>query len=87
MFNPKRKPISVWTQTFDVPSSASISETLNCDVCIIGGGITEVRASAVIVATNSPISDFVKINTKHAPYRTYAIGIEVIKGTVPYALF
>ncbi|MCW5822773.1 MAG: FAD-dependent oxidoreductase [Cyanobacteria bacterium TGS_CYA1] len=40
MFDPKRKPISVWTQTYEVPRFASISEPLDCDICIIGGGIT-----------------------------------------------
>lgn len=46
-----------------------------------------VKTNSVIVATNSPISDFVKVHTKQAPYRTYAIGLKVKKGTVPQALY
>jgi glycine/D-amino acid oxidase-like deaminating enzyme/nitrite reductase/ring-hydroxylating ferredoxin subunit len=51
-----------------------------------GDGFT-VRAGAVIVATNSPISDFVAIHTKQAPYRTYAIAGRVPQGSVPRALY
>lgn len=51
-----------------------------------GDGFT-VRAGSVIVATNSPISDFVAIHTKQAPYRTYAIAGRVPQGSVPRALY
>ena len=33
-----------------------------------------VRAKCVVVATNTPINDWVTIHTKQAPYRTYVIG-------------
>ncbi len=46
-----------------------------------------VKAGAIIVATNSPISDFVKVHTKQAPYRTYAVGLRVKAGAVPMALY
>jgi glycine/D-amino acid oxidase-like deaminating enzyme/nitrite reductase/ring-hydroxylating ferredoxin subunit len=49
-------------------------------------GIT-VSAGAVMVATNSPISDRVVIHTKQAPYRTYVIGVPVARGSVPRALY
>jgi glycine/D-amino acid oxidase-like deaminating enzyme/nitrite reductase/ring-hydroxylating ferredoxin subunit len=46
-----------------------------------------VSAQAIIVATNSPISDRLAIHTKQAPYRTYAISLAVQPGEVPQALF
>ncbi len=45
-----------------------------------------VRANAVVVATNSPISDRLTIHTKQAPYRTYVVGFEVPRGSVPDVL-
>jgi glycine/D-amino acid oxidase-like deaminating enzyme/nitrite reductase/ring-hydroxylating ferredoxin subunit len=47
----------------------------------------EIRAHQVVVATNSPISDWVKVHTKQAPYRTYVVAGKVPKGSVPTALF
>lgn len=36
-----------------------------------------VRAGSLIVATNSPINDFVTMHTKQAAYRTYAVGFAI----------
>ncbi|HEX8430860.1 MAG TPA: FAD-dependent oxidoreductase [Longimicrobium sp.] len=47
----------------------------------------EVRAAAVVVATNSPISDFVSLHSKQAPYRTFVIGARVPAGSVPRGLY
>ncbi|HEV2800702.1 MAG TPA: FAD-dependent oxidoreductase [Pyrinomonadaceae bacterium] len=49
------------------------------------GGAT-VSASAVVVATNSPVNDLVTIHTKQAPYRTYVVGGRVPRGSVPQIL-
>ena len=46
----------------------------------------EIRARAVIVATNSPINDRLALNTKQAPYRTYVIAARVSAGSVPHVL-
>jgi glycine/D-amino acid oxidase-like deaminating enzyme/nitrite reductase/ring-hydroxylating ferredoxin subunit len=46
-----------------------------------------VRADAVVVATNTPIHERVAIHTKQAPYRTYAISMEVPAGVIPRALY
>jgi glycine/D-amino acid oxidase-like deaminating enzyme len=46
-----------------------------------------VTADAVVVATNSPINNLFAIHTKQAPYRTYAIGARVPRGTVPRGLY
>jgi glycine/D-amino acid oxidase-like deaminating enzyme/nitrite reductase/ring-hydroxylating ferredoxin subunit len=45
-----------------------------------------VRASHLVVATNSPFNDRVAIHTKQAPYRTFVVGLRVPAGTVPAAL-
>jgi glycine/D-amino acid oxidase-like deaminating enzyme/nitrite reductase/ring-hydroxylating ferredoxin subunit len=44
-------------------------------------------AGAVVVATNTPVNDLVAIHTKQAPYRTYAIGVPIPKGSVARALY
>lgn len=46
-----------------------------------------ILASACVVATNSPISDYVVTHAKQAPYRTFAIAARVPRGAVPDALF
>jgi glycine/D-amino acid oxidase-like deaminating enzyme/nitrite reductase/ring-hydroxylating ferredoxin subunit len=46
-----------------------------------------VRARSVVVATNVPVHRTVKLHTKQAAYRTFAIAAAVARGTVPRALF
>lgn len=46
-----------------------------------------VIADAVVVATNTPVNDWVTIHTKQAAYRTYVIGLAVEKGSVTEALY
>jgi glycine/D-amino acid oxidase-like deaminating enzyme/nitrite reductase/ring-hydroxylating ferredoxin subunit len=46
-----------------------------------------IRASSIVIATNSPFNDLVAIHTKQAPYHTYAIGARVKPGTVSTALY
>jgi glycine/D-amino acid oxidase-like deaminating enzyme/nitrite reductase/ring-hydroxylating ferredoxin subunit len=50
-------------------------------------GLHEVRARAVVVATNSPINDMLVMHTKQAPYMTYVIGAKVPPGSVTDALY
>lgn len=47
----------------------------------------QITADVVVVATNVPVNDQVVMHTKQAPYRTYAIGAPVARGTVPYGLY
>jgi len=54
-------------------------------VKVEGGHV--IHAKNVVVATNTPINDWVTIHTKQAPYRTYAIGMFVEKGSIPAALY
>jgi glycine/D-amino acid oxidase-like deaminating enzyme/nitrite reductase/ring-hydroxylating ferredoxin subunit len=46
-----------------------------------------IKARNLVVATNSPVSDKVKIHTKQAAYRTYVIGAKVTAGSVQTALY
>ena len=46
-----------------------------------------VSASSIVVATNTPVNDWVKMHTKQAAYRTYAIGIVVDLDSIPKALY
>jgi glycine/D-amino acid oxidase-like deaminating enzyme/nitrite reductase/ring-hydroxylating ferredoxin subunit len=46
-----------------------------------------VAASAVVIATNTPINDLVAIHTKQAPYSTYVIALRVPTGVVARALY
>jgi glycine/D-amino acid oxidase-like deaminating enzyme/nitrite reductase/ring-hydroxylating ferredoxin subunit len=50
-----------------------------------GGAI--VTASAIVVATNTPIVDTLAMHTKQAPYMTYVIGARIPNGSVPKALY
>lgn len=47
----------------------------------------KVTASQIVVATNTPVNDFVAIHTKQFPYRTYVIAGKVPKGRIPRALW
>jgi glycine/D-amino acid oxidase-like deaminating enzyme/nitrite reductase/ring-hydroxylating ferredoxin subunit len=46
-----------------------------------------IQAQSVIVATNSPISDYVSIHVKQTAYRTYVIAGKIPKGYVTKALY
>ena len=47
----------------------------------------KVAAAAMVVATDSPIVDLLKIHTKQSAYRTYCIACEVPSGSVERALY
>lgn len=42
-----------------------------------------VKAVNAVIATNSPISDNISVHTKQTAYRTYVIGYEIKKNSVP----
>ncbi len=46
-----------------------------------------ITADAVIVATNSPVNDWLILHSKQAAYRTYVIGCRVPRGAIPRALY
>jgi glycine/D-amino acid oxidase-like deaminating enzyme/nitrite reductase/ring-hydroxylating ferredoxin subunit len=45
-----------------------------------------ITAEDIVVATNSPVNDWMVMHTKQAPYRTYVIGLRVPTGAVPRML-
>ena len=45
-----------------------------------------VTADAIVVATNTPVNDWVTMHTKQAAYRTYVIGATVPRGSVERVL-
>jgi glycine/D-amino acid oxidase-like deaminating enzyme/nitrite reductase/ring-hydroxylating ferredoxin subunit len=47
----------------------------------------EIRAGAVVVATNSPFHVRTAIHSKQAPYRTYALALQVPSRSMPDALY
>ncbi|MGI4865945.1 MAG: FAD-dependent oxidoreductase [Janthinobacterium lividum] len=47
----------------------------------------EVRAQAVVVATNSPFNDRVVMHTKQSPWRTYAVAGRIPKNSLTTALY
>jgi len=50
-------------------------------------GGAKVRAKYAVIATNSPIVDKYALHTKEAPYRTYAMALELPRGALPDALW
>jgi glycine/D-amino acid oxidase-like deaminating enzyme/nitrite reductase/ring-hydroxylating ferredoxin subunit len=46
-----------------------------------------ISAEFVVVATNTPVNDWVIIHTKQAPYRTFVIAARVPSGSVPAGLY
>lgn len=60
-------------------------EDAACRVTTTRGPV--VSAGAIVVATNTPVNDWVAIHTKQAAYRTYVIGVQVPSESVPRALY
>jgi glycine/D-amino acid oxidase-like deaminating enzyme/nitrite reductase/ring-hydroxylating ferredoxin subunit len=46
-----------------------------------------VTANHIVVATNTPINDWVTMHTKQVPFRTYVVGARVPAGTIEPALY
>ena len=46
-----------------------------------------IKASQIVVATNTPINDLLEIHTKQTAYRTYVIAGKIRKGSFPYSLW
>ncbi len=52
----------------------------------VNGG-HRITAKAIVVATNTPVNDWVEIHTKQMPYRTYAVAARVARNSIPSALY
>jgi glycine/D-amino acid oxidase-like deaminating enzyme/nitrite reductase/ring-hydroxylating ferredoxin subunit len=63
------------------------SDSSGTSATITTSGGHNVTAKQVVVATNTPVNDMVAIHTKQAPYRTFAIGARIPRGSVTPALF
>ena len=50
-----------------------------------GSGHT-ITADDIVVATHSPINDWMVMHTKQAPYRTYVLGFRIPMDSVPHVL-
>ncbi|MFO0801252.1 MAG: FAD-dependent oxidoreductase [Gemmataceae bacterium] len=61
----------------------SVEDGSPCRVTVRGG---ELKANAVVVATNSPFNDRYAIYTKQYPYMTYVVGLRANFADVPDAL-
>ncbi|HAZ13167.1 MAG: hypothetical protein A2X86_20775 [Bdellovibrionales bacterium GWA2_49_15] len=46
-----------------------------------------VHCKSIVMATNTPVNDLFAIHTKQAAYRTYVLGFDIPKGSIPNALF
>ncbi len=76
----KRNGGRIFTQTH----AEKIEGGADAHVKTRGGAI--ISASAVVVATNTPVNDLVAIHTKQAAYRTYVIGARIPRNSVPTIL-
>lgn len=80
-----RAAIRDGVQIFQETHVKGIREHDRVEVDVASGNV--ITAGSVIIATNSPVTDFVAIHTKQAPYRTFVIGIRIKKGSIPEALY
>lgn len=46
-----------------------------------------ITADDIVVATNTPVNDWIIIHTKQAPYRSFVIGARVPRGSIPRGLY
>lgn len=72
-------------QIFSHAHADQIVDGEPCQVTTSDGRV--ITADNVVVATNSPVNDWVILHTKQAAYRTYVIGARVPRGSVPRALY
>jgi glycine/D-amino acid oxidase-like deaminating enzyme/nitrite reductase/ring-hydroxylating ferredoxin subunit len=52
----------------------------------VGAGYT-IKCRSLVVATNSPVNDWVEIHTKQAPYRSFVVGLRFPRGAIARALY
>ncbi len=79
-----RAIISNGGHIFDETRALSISGKLHDHV--IHTPRAQIKAGAVVVATNTPFNDRVVMHTKQAGYMSYVIGVRVPKNSVPRVL-
>lgn len=71
-----------------IHSFEHVSELEDGDmVTVVTDSGRSIQARDVVIATNSPVSDWVLVHTKQAAYRTYAVGAMVPSGSILTALY
>ena len=68
-------------------TSVTKVEEKSGEVLVTTANGSAVRARSAIIATNSPINDWLAVHTKQAPYRTYVIAGQVPRGSLVDALY
>jgi glycine/D-amino acid oxidase-like deaminating enzyme/nitrite reductase/ring-hydroxylating ferredoxin subunit len=71
----------IYTQTH----AEKIEDGEPCRVTTTDGHV--ITSDYVVVATNTPVNDWVILHTKQAAYRTYVVGARVPRGSVPRGLY
>lgn len=71
---------------FHTGTHVAESPTGGSPIRIVTSGGYTVTADAAVIATNSPVSYWVTVNIKQAPYRTFVIGGQLPAGSVPPVL-
>ncbi|UVT17753.1 MAG: FAD-dependent oxidoreductase [Nitrospira sp.] len=71
----------IYTQTH----AATIEGGAIARVRTTSGGI--VTATSLIVATNTPVNDWVTMHTKQAAYRSYVVGFRIPRHSIPDGLY
>ena len=68
-------------------TAAMEAEEKDGEITLSTEGKPKVRAKYAVIATNSPIVDKYELHTKEAPYRTYAMALELPRGALSDALW
>jgi len=74
-------------QLFEDTAVMSVEEDDDGAVVVKTESGKTIRAKNAVVATNSPINDRVALHSKQAPYRTYAMALQLPRGKLPDALY
>jgi glycine/D-amino acid oxidase-like deaminating enzyme/nitrite reductase/ring-hydroxylating ferredoxin subunit len=72
-------------QIFSSTHAEKIVDGEPCRVTTSDGHV--IVSDHIVVATNSPVNDWVILHTKQAAYRTYVIGARVPRGAIPRGLY
>ncbi len=72
-------------QVFSGTHAEQIIDGEPCRITTSDGHV--IQADNVVVATNSPVNDWVILHTKQSAYRTYVIGAHVPRGSIPRGLY
>ncbi len=74
-------------QIFNKTHAEEFKDSADGAPCSVKAGPARVTAEAIVVATNTPVNDWVEIHTKQAAYRTFVIGVKIPRGSVTKALY